>query len=84
MGRVLGAMHMNDMQRLGRNDAISHAVDTLLVNPRNPVSASALATLIMDTALESAGNETNDMYTLCARSGRKRAASPSAVDKCIK
>ncbi len=56
-------------------DAITHSVNTLVHDPATPVSASAIATLIMDTALENAGSDTNDTYTLCARTGRKRAAN---------
>ena len=57
------------------HDAITHSVNTLVHDPATPVSASAIAALIMDTALESAGSESSDMYTLCARAGRKRAAN---------
>lgn len=52
-------------------EAIAHAV-TLL--PGGPVDAAALASVIMATALEKAGNQSSDSFTLCARTGRKRAA----------
>jgi hypothetical protein len=60
-------------------DAISHAVETLVVDPTTPVSASALATLIMERAIENAGESVSDTFSLCARTGRKRAS-----DGCVK
>jgi hypothetical protein len=60
-------------------EAISHAVETLITDPGTPVPAAELATLIMDTALEKAGTEVNDTFSLCARTGRKRA-----VNGCVK
>ena len=54
------------------HDAIHHAVNTC-VRDVNNISAHGIANLIMDTALESAGMAEADMFSLSAKSGRKRA-----------
>lgn len=58
-------------------DAIAHAVSTLLVDTSTPVSASDLSALIMDTAVERAGTQKCDTFLLAARTGRKRAVDGS-------
>jgi len=58
-------------------DAIKHAVDTLLVDAAK-ISASELServtSIIMERAIENAGSVESDTFTLCSRTGRKRAA----------
>lgn len=58
-------------------DAIHQAVNTMLVDAAK-ISAAELAegaaAIIMEKAIENAGSVATDMFTLCSRTGRKRAA----------
>lgn len=56
-------------------EAIEHVVSGVDIS--GTISAPEVAKMIMDTALEKAGSETVDAFSLSAKSGRKRAVDGS-------
>lgn len=74
--RYTASRRRNPVRETHVQESISHVIET--TDP-NTVSASELATLILATAFEKVGEEVSDTFSLCARTGRKRA-----VDGCVK
>jgi hypothetical protein len=75
--RYSESVHRRPILEKHLQDAIQHAINTSVRDVTRIPSFADVANLIMDTALELAGEVCSDSFTLSAKSGRKRAVDGS-------
>lgn len=64
----------NPIREIHVQKAVRSAVDKILIDEQSVVSADVMTQLIMSEALQLAGSETKDVFSLNAKRGCKRAA----------